>query len=384
MRVAINALFLQEPEVGQGRYVYNLIESLGQVDGVTDYLILSPKAPKAAPETPSSFQWEIAPVGGPARGANLEKLMWEQSGFPSAAKKGGAKLAHIPHFAPVYRGIGAPQVVTIHDVIMLALPEYRLKPSAQLYTRLVSQAARRVDSVITISEWSKGDIMEFLRIPEERISVIRLAPAPTFTRIADPERLRAVRAKYGLGQRFVLNVGGLDVRKNVERLVGAFAAVYHEMREPDLKLFIVGDHTKLGMSPVYPDWRPLAESLGVGAQVICARVPEEDLAPLYSACSCFAFTSRYEGFGLTPLEAMACGAPVICSWATSLPEVVGSAGILVDPDDTDEIGAAIYRTLAAPGLAADLRARGLAHSKQFNWRRVAAETSALYAQVAGL
>jgi glycosyltransferase involved in cell wall biosynthesis len=228
--------------------------------------------------------------------------------------------------------------------------------------------------------------MEFLRIPEDRIRVIRLAAAPTLTRVTDPERLRAVRAKYGLGQRFVLNVGGLDVRKNLERLVAAFAAVYHEVqtREPDLKLFIAGDHTRLGSSPVYPDWRPLAESLGVGGQVICARLPEEDLAPLYSACSCFAFLSRYEGFGLTPLEAMACGAPVICSGSTSMPEVVGSAGILVNPDDTDEIGAAIYRTLAAPGLAADLRARGLAHSKQFNWRRVAAETSALYADVAGL
>jgi glycosyltransferase involved in cell wall biosynthesis len=383
MRVAINALFLQEPEVGQGRYVYNLIESLGQVDGVTDYLILSHKAPKAAPETPSSFQWEIASVGGPARGANLEKLLWEQVGFPAAAKRGGAKLAHIPHFAPAYRGIGMPQVVTIHDVIMLALPEYRLKPSAQLYTRLVSQAARRVDSVITISEWSKGDIMEFLRIPEERITVIRLAPAPTFTHVTNPERLRAVRAKYGLGPRFVLNVGGLDVRKNIERLVGAFAAVYHEMREPDLRLFIVGDHTKLGSSPVYPDWRPLAESLGIGAQIVCARVAEADLAPLYSAASCFAFTSRYEGFGLTPLEAMACGAPVVCSSATSLPEVVGSAGILVNPEDTDEIGAGIYRALVAPGLASDLRARGLAHAKQFNWRRVAAETSALYANVTG-
>jgi glycosyltransferase involved in cell wall biosynthesis len=383
MRVAINALFLQEPQVGQGRYVYNLLEALGQVDGVTDYLVLSPKEPNVAPVTPSSFHWEVAPVGGPARGANLEKLFWEQSGFPAAAKKGGAKLAHIPYFAPVFRPLGIPQVVTIHDVIMLALPEYRQKASAQLYTGLVSQAARRADAIITISEWSKRDIMEHLRIPEERITVIREAAAPTLTRETNPERLRAIRAKYGLGQRYVLNVGGLDVRKNIERLVGAFAAVYHEMREPDLRLFIAGDHTKLGMA-TYPDWRPLAESLGVGQQIVCARVPEADLAALYSAASVFAFTSRYEGFGLTPLEAMACGAPVVCSSATSLPEVVGSAGILVNPNDTDEIGAAIYRTLMAPELAADLRARGLAHAKQFNWRRVAAETSALYAEIAGL
>lgn len=384
MRVAINALFLQKPTVGQGRSLYSLLEALGQVDGVTEYLILSPQTPTLIPETPSTFHWETAPIGGPARGEKLEKLVWEQLGFPAAAKRGAARLAHIPHFAPVYRGMAMSQVVTIFDVIMLALPEYRTTPSAQLYTRLVSQAARHVDAIVTSSEWSKGDIMEYLGIPEDRITVIRAAAASTLTRVTDPERLRAVRAKYGLGQRFVLNVGGLDVRKNIERLVGAFAAVYHEMREPDLRLFIAGDHTRLGTSPVFPDWRPLAEALGVGGQVVCARVAEADMAALYSAASCFAFTSRYEGFGLTPLEAMSCGAPVVCSSATSLPEVVGSAGILVNPDDTDEIGAAIYRTLAAPELNADLRARGLAHAKQFNWRRVAAETSALYADVAGM
>ena len=384
MRVAINALFLQQPNVGTGRYLYNLLSALGQVDGVNDYFVLGPKPPKAQPETPSSFVWQEAPVGGPARGENLEKLVWEQFGFPAAAKDVRAHIAHIPHFAPAYRHFGIPQVVTIHDVIMLALPEYRAKASAMVYTQLVSQAARRAEAIITVSEWSKHDIIEHLRIPPERIQVIREAPAPDFRRETNQERLRAVRVKYGLNERFVLNVGGMDARKNLEKLVGAFAAAYHELREPDLQLFIAGDHHRLGSSPAYPDWRPLAAAFGVERQIVCAPVAEQDLAALYSASSCFAFTSRYEGFGLTPLEAMACGAPVVCSNATSLPEVVGSAGILVNPDSTDEIGAAIHRTLAAPELNADLRARGLAHSKQFSWNKVAAETSAFYAEVAGL
>jgi glycosyltransferase involved in cell wall biosynthesis len=384
MRVAINALFLQEPHVGAGRYLYNLLAALGQVDGVNDYHVLGPKPPKAQPETPSSFTWEVAPIGGPARGENLEKLVWEQVGFPAAAKAARAHVAHIPHFAPAYRHMGVPEIVTIHDVIMLALPEYRAKASVMLYTQLVAQAARRAEAVITISEWSKQDIIEYLRIPPERIQVIREAAAPEFRRETSIERLRAVRVKYGLNERFVLNVGGMDARKNIAKLVGAFAAAYHELREPDLQLFIVGDPRRLGASPTFPDWRPLASAFGVERQIVCAPVADPDLAALYSAASCFAFTSRYEGFGLTPLEAMACGAPVICSNATSLPEVVGSAGILVDPDDTDEIGAAIFRTLAAPELNADLRARGLAHSKQFSWHKVATETSAFYASVAGL
>ncbi len=384
MRVAINALFLQEPNVGTGRYLYNLLAALGRVDGVNDYIVLGPRPPKAQPETPSSFTWEVAPVGGPARGENLEKLVWEQSGFPAAAKAARAHLAHIPHFAPAYRRFGVPQVVTIHDVIMLALPEYRAKASVMLYTQLVTQAARRAEAIITVSEWSKQDIMEYLHIPASRIQVVHEAPAPEFRRETSPERLRAVRVKYGLRDRFVLNVGGMDARKNLEKLVGAFAAVYHELHEPDLQLFIAGDHRRLGTSPTFPDWRPLAAAFGVERQIVCAPVADQDLPALYSASSCFAFTSRYEGFGLTPLEAMACGAPVVCSNATSLPEVVGSAGILVSPDNTDEIGAAIFRTLAAPELNADLRARGLAHSKQFSWNKVAAETSAFYAKVAGL
>jgi len=383
MRVAINALFLQEPQVGTGRYLSNLLTALGQVDGVNDYFILGPKPPKIQPETPSSFTWRVAPIGGPARGEKLEKVVWEQAGFPAAAKAVRAHVAHIPHFAPTYRHLGVPQIVTIHDVIMLALPEYRAKPSAMLYTKVVAQAAHRAEAIITISEWSKQDIIEYLRIPPERIRVIREAAAPTFRRETNPERLRAVRVKYGLNERFVLNVGGMDARKNIAQLVGAFAAAYHELREPDLQLFIVGDYRRLGTSLAFPDWRKLAIAFGVERQIVCAEVAEMDMAALYSAASCFAFTSRYEGFGLTPLEAMACGAPVVCSNATSLPEVVGSAGILVNPNDTDEIGAAIYRTLAAPELNADLSARGLAHSKQFSWSRVATETSAFYADVAG-
>ncbi len=159
MRVAINALFLQQPNVGTGRYLYNLLNALGQVDGVNEYVVLGPKPPKAQPETPSSFTWTVAPVGGPARGANLEKLVWEQAGFPAAAKQARARLAHVPHFAPAYRHFGMPQVVSILDVIMLALPEYRTSTSAMLYTQLVSQAARRAAGIITISEWSKQDII---------------------------------------------------------------------------------------------------------------------------------------------------------------------------------------------------------------------------------
>lgn len=383
MRVAFNALHVAEPYTGTGRYVTNLLRALGRVDGINEYLVLSPTAIQEPPETPSTFTWEsLSPSRFRHAGENVARVVWERYTFPHAAKQRGAKLMHVPYFAPPRRGLGIPIIATIHDVINLRLSAYRATPSAQAYTRLISSAARHADMLIAVSEFSKHDVMELLGVPEDRVRVINEAPAPQYRRVQDARRLMAVREKYGLNDLYVLNVGGLDMRKNIQSLVGAFAAVYHEMRQPDLQLFIAGDPDRLG-SPLYPDWRTLAAMFEVEENIVCMPVDEEDLPAVYSAASCFAFTSVYEGFGLTPLEAMACGAPVVCSNRTALPEVVGSAGVQVDPTDTDRLGAAILRVLTSREHRDDLRARGLAHVRQFNWEQVAAETSALYAEVTG-
>jgi glycosyltransferase involved in cell wall biosynthesis len=384
MRVAFNALFLQEPYTGTGRYTFNLLSALGRVDGINDYLVLSPTEPGVAPETPSTFTWQVVPVGQPARGGRrIEKVFWEQHAFPQTAKQLDARILHVPYFAPPYRSHGMPTIVTIHDLVNLRLPEYRARARAHVYARFVQRTARHASAIIAVSEHAKCDIIELLGVPEERVHVIPEAPAPQYHRITELGRLREVREKYGLGEHFVLNVGGLDVRKNIPALIGAFAAVFHESNDPELRLFIAGDPDKLGSSPVYPDWRYLAPTFGIARQVICMPVEEDDLPALYSAASCFVFTSRYEGFGLTPLEAMACGAPVICSDRTSLPEVVGRAGVLVNPDDPDQLGQQLQRVLVDRERREDLSARGLAHVRQFNWDRVAVETSALYAEVTG-
>jgi glycosyltransferase involved in cell wall biosynthesis len=236
------------------------------------------------------------------------------------------------------------------------------------------------DLVITISEFSKRDIMQVLGIPADRIRVIPLAAGPQYRRILDAQRLQTVRTKYGLGERFVFYVGGLDSRKNVATLVASFAAVYHELGDPALQLLVAGDPNRLGSTPLFPDWRPLARTLGVAENIACMYVADEDLPVLYSATSCFVYPSRYEGFGLPPLEAMACGAPVVCSERTSLPEVVGRAGILVDPEDPDALGGAIKRVLESSDVRDDLRARALARSKQFSWDQVAVDTIAVYTE----
>jgi glycosyltransferase involved in cell wall biosynthesis len=383
MRVAINALGLHERYTGVGRYTYHLLAALGRVDGINDYLLLSPYDDKALPNAPSSFAVERTPVGALGRGGeHLARVLFEQRLFPAAARRAGAKLMHVPYFASPLRTGGIPSVVTIFDVLPLRWPQYRGAPAAQAYALLVARAARRAEAIIAVSEHAKSEITRLLDVPAGRVHVIPLAPDPRF-RQADLAAQAAAREKYGLGERFVLHVGGLDLRNNLELLIGAFASVYNEIGDPDLALVIAGDPQQLGSSALYPDWRPLAMTFGVLDRIQCARIAEEDLAAIYSACSCFAFTSLYEGFGLTPLEAMACGAPVVCSNVGAVSEAVGIAGLQVDPSDVDRVSSAITRVLTSRELANDLHQRGLAHVRRFDWDIVAAKTSALYAEVTG-
>lgn len=390
MRIAFNALFLQDPRTGTGRYVYNLLSALGRVDGVNTYTILTPRElhePRELPELPNSFTVETVPLGNLGRmapgGENVAKLIWEQRTFPMEAKHRNVHVAHVPHFAPPMRTYGVPTVVTVHDVIPQRISEYRASPAAQAYAALVSRAIKRARAVIAVSEYTKRDIHETLGIENERIHVIREAPDPRFRPVGEAEQ-RAARAKYGLGKRYILNVGGIDVRKNIAALIGAFAAVYFSSGDRGLQLCIAGDPARLGSSAVFPDWRPLAETFGIADRIICTPLAEEDLPAIYSAASCFVFTSLYEGFGLTPLEAMACGTPVVCSNETSLPEVVGDAGTLVDARDPEAIAFAVQRVLESGETARWMRERGLAHAHSFDWDTVAAETCALYAKLVDL
>ncbi len=222
--------------------------------------------------------------------------------------------------------------------------------------------------------------MDALKIPAERIRVIYEAAGDEYRPISDPETLARVRAKYGVGERFIFYLGGLDQRKNVPQLVRAFAHLYSQMKEPGLQLLIAGNPDKQ-RSPLFPDPRPVAADLGMRGQIIYRFIDEEDKPAVYSAASLFVFPSLYEGFGLDPLEAMKCGTPVVCSNRTSLPEVVGDAALTFDPDNIGQMVAAMRELLTDADLAAKLRERSLERAKQFSWRKTAAETLAVYEEV---
>ena len=377
MKIGMNALFFQYPATGSGQYMTHLLSALAEVDSRNEYVLLGPQ-PVAHPLP--NFPYSVYPVPAfAARNRNISKVMWEQFTAPSAAHKERVDLFHVPYFAPplVPR---TPTVVTIHDVIPLRLAAYQPDSRVKAYTRLVARAAHHASLIIAVSRHAQQDIIDALKVPAESVRVIYEAAGDEYQPVTDPERLEAVRKRYGLKKRYIFYLGGLDQRKNVPQLVRAFAHVHRVVGDPDLQLLIAGNPDKQ-KGPLFPDPRPVAADLGMTGQIIYRFVEEEDKPALYSGADLFVFPSLYEGFGLDPLEAMSCGAPVVCSNRTSLPEVVGNAAISVDPEDTQALIEAMCRVLTDEELRSDLRVRSLQQAKLFNWRKTATETLAVYEEV---
>ncbi|GCE25605.1 glycosyl transferase family 1 [Dictyobacter alpinus] len=378
MKIGVNAHFFQFPATGSGQYLSHLLNALAEVDKHNDYLLLGPRPLEQIPVTAYPYQAHAVPALA-ARNENIEKVVWEQFTGPQAARQAGADLYHVPHFAPPLFP-RTPTVVTIHDVIALRLPAYQPNGKVKAYTKLISHSTQRASMIITPSKHAQQDIIETLKLPAERVRVIYEAAGEEYRPIKDAEALAAARARYGLGERYVFYLGGLDQRKNVIQLVRAFAQLYKQLGDPNLQLMIAGNPDKK-KGPLFPDPRPVADELGISGQIIYRFIEEEDKPALYSGTSVFVFPSLYEGFGLDPLEAMSCGAPVVCSNRTSLPEVVGEAAISIDPEDTKALVDAMYSVLSNDELQADLRARSLQQAARFSWRTAAQQTLAVYEEV---
>jgi glycosyltransferase involved in cell wall biosynthesis len=285
---------------------------------------------------------------------------------------------HEPHYVlPVLtRG---RSVVTIHDCIHLMFPEYLPYRFAKVYAReMMRSATRRAARILTVSESSKRDILRFYPVSPDKITVIPNAIDERFGTPPPDEAVVRVRERYQLADPFVLYVGNVKPHKNVERLIDAFALVVRRRPDP-LKLVIIGDEISK-----FQTLRRAVHRHQLHRQVrFLGFVGEDTLSVLYRLAGVFVFPSLYEGFGLPPLEAMACGTPVITSNVSSLPEVVGDAALLVDPYSSEQIAEAITRVLSDTALAADLRARGLARAQHFSWKRSVSQTLAIYQEVAG-
>lgn len=384
MRIAINGYFLQQPATGSGQHLYYLLEGLDAVDESNQYLVLYPRLSSGqivrTPHLGPHFQIEEVRGTAERLGLRFGKLWWEQLALRRACQEERVDLLHSPYFASPLRP-NVPAVVTIHDVIPLVLPRYGSAPHTRAYTRLVAAAARRAQAIITVSESSKADIVRTLDIPPDRVHVIYNATDRSLGPVCDEAALEGVRDSHGIAGEYLLYFGGFDERKNVERIVRAFHAARPGFDRP-CQLVLAGSLSFVGQHPLYPDPRPLVEKLGLSDQVIVTgRISEEEKPLLYSGATAFAFPSLYEGFGIPILEAMACGAPVITSNGSSLPEVAGDAALMVDPTSVEAIAEAMVRLVNDGALREELRRKGFQRVSRFGWEASALKTLEVYRKV---
>jgi glycosyltransferase involved in cell wall biosynthesis len=333
--------------------------------------------PKIKGETgPEDVPPDVNVVAMPVRPGHLGKVTFEQRAFPRACRDAGATIAHVPYWgSPLQSPV--PTVVTVHDVTTLLVREYRRGLGARLYTALVSAGARAADRVITDSEASKADIVKYLGIAPEEVTAIHLAAGPEYTPEANFLVETATREKYSLPESYVLYLGGYEIHKNVETLLEAYTYVTQALGQ-EHPLVLAGKKPSRASSR-FPNYDAIIDQLGLAESVIWAGyIDEADKPAVYRGASTFVFLSRNEGFGLPPLEAMACGVPVVSSNTSSLPEVIGEAGFGLDPDDARQIGGSIIATIVQEELAAELKEKGLRRAAEFSWKRTATETLMIY------
>jgi len=298
-------------------------------------------------------------------------LWWHQVGVTRAARRAGCALLHAPAgLGPVRSTF--PVVVTIHDLAVLRFPEM-FRPWHGGYARWVlPRLARRARAVITGSAATKADLVNLLGIPPERVTVTPYGPSASSQQMAEgSSRGQDVRTRYALPERFVLAVGTIEPRKNLERLIDAMGRVAERSDARDAVLVHAGA----------PGW--LSHELPDRTRGNCrvrflGYVSDDDLAALYSLARCCAYPSLWEGFGFPVLEAMASGCPLLTSSVSSLPEVAGDAALLVEPTSTEEIADGLARLWTDEALRAGLVQRGIERAKAFSWERTAAETVAVY------
>jgi len=306
----------------------------------------------------------------------IVRIAWEQLIQPWALWRERVDLAHALAFVgPLVTP--CPLVVTIFDLSFLRFPErFRLPNRLYLrwFTRLTARRARRI---IAISRHTKRDVVSLLGVPEGRVDVVycgvsvELRPRPQ-------EEVDAFRRQHGLPERFILYLGTLEPRKNISGLLRAFAqARRRQFIDSQVKLVVAG-----AKGWHYKNIFALVEREGLQDDVLFpGYVPEEKKVWWYNAACCFVYPSLYEGFGLPPLEAMACGTPVIVSNAASLPEVGGEAAILVDPHDAEELSQALGEVLGDAGRREEMRRRGLEQAQRFSWLETARQTVQVYRRV---
>jgi len=366
MRIGIDTHAAEQDGTGNCSYIRGLVYALTALGGNDEYVLYA-----IDPHHPFYATLESRPGLVVHRLRPRSPALRIPLALAIASYRDRLDVLHVQYIGPPWHR-GA-RVVTLHDLAFLRHPHSF--PASQRWRLrwLVPANARHAAAVITGSEYSKRDIQAAYGIPSERIAVVHDAPDPRFRSVRDGAALTALRRRLGIRTRYVLYVGRLNPRKNLVGLLRAFERVRPRLSEP-VQLVIAGQ----------PDFQTEQLDANIAASACRADVirtgyvSDADLPALHSAAAVFVYPSLFEGFGLPPLEAMACGTPVICSSAGSLPEVVGDAALLVRPGNVEDLVEALLRVLSEPDLRATLERRGLERAASFTWRAAAESTRDVY------
>ena len=363
MRVGIDARLVYYSQAGIGQYILHLVDGLACLDSENEYVLLQsrkdettildrPNFRRVSLWTPSHHRLERYSL-------NVELMRL------------GLDVLHSPDFIPPHRP-SCKSVITVHDLAFLLYPHFLTKESARYYGH-IDQAVRWTDHIISVSESTKRDTIEHLGVPEDKITVVYEAANPIFRPLDRAAAKEEVRNRHGVDGPFVLFVSTIEPRKNVPTLLRALHQLQQCYKE-DIRLVLAG-----GKGWLFEDAFAVVEDLKLDERVhFLGRVSSDDLLYLYNAAEMLAHPAFYEGFGLPPLEAMACGLPVVVSDIASLPEVVGDAGLLIDPHNVDELTVGMWRLLNNSDLWKEMREKGLRQASRFSWERAARETLDIY------
>lgn len=363
MRVTLNGLIIDKQRAGIGHYGYNLINSLIKLNSQIDFTFYTQKV----------IDFDSGKIV--RRGEynkSYKRILDEQLLMPF--KYRGSDLIHFIDYSSPFLPMKIPFIVTIHDLSFYEYPDTFSYGSRKIKEVLAPISIKRSARIIADSENTKRDIVERFPNAAEKVRVI-YPGRPKYDLVNNYSKISDVRRKYGINGKYILVVGTFEPRKNLVRMLEAFKIIAEKFS--DINLVLIG---KKGW--LYGDIYEKINDIRIAERVISTGyVDDEDMPYLYRGAEVFCYPSLYEGFGLPPLEAMSCGTPVVVSNTSSLPEVVGDAGIYIDPYDIESIANGIIRVLNDSTLRQDLKNRGLKQCEKFSWERAASQVIEVYREI---